>query len=185
MATVSNFVPSTGSEAEWNAAFYRLEDYFRALRLVNKVQQSQVILRLLRSAAARHVQDPGQSPTALAMEEARAEMDRWFERAVGAQERLNVEGLISLLAIDAPERWPLTFSSEEIPDDLRRELLESEVRAGPNLQVSSMTPRPIDVGPLLDPINLTGTWGNLRRGLAIVTLFLLAAASVVIFLIAK
>jgi len=185
MATVSTFSPATGSEAEWNAAFYRLEDYFRALRFVNKVQQSQVILRLLEGAAARHALDPNQNPTALAMEQASIEMTEWFERAFGPRERLNVEGLISLLAIDAPERWPLTFSKDEIAPELRRELLESEVRAGPNLRISSMTPRPIDVGPLLDPIILTGAWGSLKRSLAILTVFALATASIVLFLMTK
>ena len=69
---MNTFFPRTGSEAEWNAAYYRLEDYFRALRLVNKMHQSQIILRILERAAARHARDATQSPTVLAMEEAGA-----------------------------------------------------------------------------------------------------------------
>jgi hypothetical protein len=157
------FFPTTGSEAEWNAAYYRLEDYFRALRLVNKVHQSQVILRLLESAAVRHAQDPSQNPTALAMDEARAMMDRWFAEVFGQRERLNVVGLISLLAVDVPERWPLAFPCGEIPAELRRDLRESDVRAGPDLLMSSMTPRAIDVGALLEPIRLSNAWENTRR----------------------
>lgn len=167
MATVKTFFPTTGSEAEWNVAFYRLEDYFRALRFVNKLHQSQIILRLLESAAIRHAQDPSQDPTVLAMEEARAAMERWFEGVFGHRERLNVVGLISLLAVDAPERWPLAFPQDEIPVELGRELRESDVRAGPDLLVSSMTPRPIDVGPFLEPIDLSETLGMAGRGLAI------------------
>jgi hypothetical protein len=164
---VRTFFPTTGSEADWNVAFYRLEDYFRALRFVNKLHQSQIILRLLESAAARHAQDPSQNPTVLAMEEARAAMERWFEGIFGHRERLSVVGLISLLAVDAPERWPLAFPQDEIPVELGRELRESDVRAGPDLLVSSMTPRPIDVGPLLEPIDLSETLGMAGRGLAI------------------
>ena len=179
---MSTFHPTTGSEAEWNAAFYRLEDYCRALLLVNKVQQSQVILGWLESAAARHAQDPRLNPTALAMEEARAAMDHWFEGVFGRRERLSVVGLISLLAVDTPEKWPLGFPTGEIPPELKRELRESEVRAGPNLEVSSMTPRPIDVGPLLNPTHFADPLGKAGRGLAIATVVVLATVFVCIFL---
>ena len=179
------FFPTTGSEAEWNAAYYRLEDYFRALRLVNKLQQSQVILRLLESAAIRHAQDPSQNPTALAMEEARATMDRWFAEIFGQRERLTVVGLISLLAVDAPERWPLAFPCGEIPAELRRDLRESDVRAGPDLLMSSMTPRPIDVGALLDPLSLSNTWEKARRGLAIMMVVILACVSIYFLLLVR
>ena len=76
---MNTFFPMTGSETDWNSAYYRLEDYFRAMRMVNKVHQSQIILHILERAAARHAKDPNQNPTALAMEEARALMDQWFE----------------------------------------------------------------------------------------------------------
>ncbi len=183
LATVKSFLPKTGSEAQWNAAFYRLEDYFRALRLVNKVQQSQIILGLLESAAARHALDTAGDPTALAMEEACAAMDHWFEGIFGPREQLSVVGLISLLAVDAPEKWPLAFPTGEIPVELRRDLLESDVRAGPNLQVSSMTPRPIDVGSLLDPSPLSDTLNRAGRGVAILAVVILAAVSIFVFLI--
>ena len=182
---MSTFHPMTGSEAEWNAAFYRLEDYCRALRLVNKVQQSQVILGWLESAAARHAQDPQLNPTALAMVEARAAMDHWFEGIFGRRERLSVVGLISLLAVDAPEKWPLGFPSDDIPIELQRELRESDVRAGPNLAISSMTPRPIDVGPLLNPTHFAETLEKAGRGLALVAVVVLATVSIAIFLAIK
>ena len=34
---MKTFFPQTGTDEEWNAAYYRLEDYLRALRVVNKV----------------------------------------------------------------------------------------------------------------------------------------------------
>jgi hypothetical protein len=182
LTTGKMFFPTTGSETEWNIAFYRLEDYFRALRLVNRLHQSQLILRLLQSAAARHALDPTQNPTALAMEEARGMMDRWFEGIFGQRERISVVGLISLLAVNAPEKWPFAFPSGEVPDQLRLELEESDLRAGPDLLISSMTPRPIDVGPLLEPISLPDALGRLGRGLAIFAVVLLASFSLYFFL---
>jgi hypothetical protein len=168
------FSPSTGSEADWNAAYYRLEDYLRALRIVNKVHQSQIILRLLQLAAARHARDPAQNPTVLAMQEARATMDQWFETLLGPRERIGVVGLISLLVVDAPVKWPAAFLSDADFPEFRRAMRESDVRAGPDLQVSSMVPRPIDVTPLLDPIQRVGALGKDRPGLNV-------AAAVIIF----
>ncbi len=179
------FFPTTGSEAEWNAAFYRLEDYFRALRIVNKVHQSQVILRILASAAARHARDPGQNPTALAMEEARATMEQWFAEVLGRRQCLSVIGLISLLAVDAPTRWPLAFPCDDIPAELRQALRESDVRAGPDLMTSSMTPRPIDVGALLEPIQLPQTLEKVGRSLAVLAAVGLACVFIYIVLLIK
>jgi len=179
MVAVKEFFPKTGTGEEWNAAYYRLEDYFRALRMVNKVHQSQVILRLLEAAAERHSLDPAQNPTTLAMDEAQAKVEHCFQDVFGEdREQLSVLGRISLLAVDAPERWPRVFLSEGIPDDLRRELRESYVRSGPDLQVSSMTPRPIDVGALLTPINISETLEKARRS---ITMF--AAAAVFLALV--
>jgi hypothetical protein len=183
---MNTFFPTTGSEADWNAAYYRLEDYFRALCMVNKVHQSQVILRLLEAAAVRHALDVSQNPTVLAMEEARATMNQWFEAILGRRERIGVGGLISLLAIDAPERWPAAFLSEEIPAECLREMQESGLRAGPDLQVSSMVPRPIDVSPLLDPIHLSDALDKARWSLAILaTLAALVVLSVSLFLVMR
>jgi hypothetical protein len=44
---MSTFHPTTASEAEWNAAFYRLEDYCRALRLVNKAGRGLAVLTVV------------------------------------------------------------------------------------------------------------------------------------------
>ena len=74
------FYPDTGTPEEWNAAYYRLEDYFRAHLVTNKIHQSQTILRLLRRAAVRHALEPDKSPTKLALEETYAEIDRWFQQ---------------------------------------------------------------------------------------------------------
>jgi hypothetical protein len=182
---MNTFFPMTGTESDWNAAFYRLEDYFRAMRMVNKLHQSQIILRVLEKAAARHAVDPSQNPTALAMEEARAEMSQWFENILGQRERIGTVGLLSLLAADAPARWPVAFLGDEVPAELQREMQESDVRAGPDLQVSSMVPRPIDVSPLLDPIHLSDALEKMRWSmtlLAVLVAFVALSFSLFVFI---
>ena len=171
---MKTFSPQTGSETEWNAAYYRLEDYLRALHVVNKVQQSQIILGLLQTAAIKHAQNPGQSPTALAMEEAYAAMDRWLGKIFQPQKSVSGAGLVSLLITDAVEKWPTAFMADDVPPDLQRAMQESDVRAGPDLRVSNMVPRPIDPSPLLEAM-LPDRWERPSRG-AVVTIGLAAAA---------
>jgi hypothetical protein len=177
------FFQSTGAETEWNAAYYRLEDYFRALHLVNKVQQSQIILRLLQAAAVKHGQNPGQNPTTLAMEEAYAAMDGWLEEIFQRHERVAGAGLVSLLITDAAEKWPTAFMADEIPADFQQAMQESDVRAGPDLQVSSMVPRPIDPGPLLEAM-LPERWEKLGRGALVTTcLAVIAILALILFFV--
>jgi hypothetical protein len=175
-----NFFPETGSEAEWNAAYYRLEDYLRALHVVNKVRQSQIILRLLQAAAVKHALNPDQSPTTLALELAYAAMDRWFEKILPRPDRVAVVGPLSLLITDAAEKWPTVFLSDEVPLDFYRVMQESQVRAGPDLQVSSMVPRPIDISPLVETI-FEDSSERLQKG-AVLMAFVVVSAIAAVFL---
>ncbi len=153
---MNTFFPHTGTEEEWNAAYYRLEDYLRALRVVNKVRQSQIILPVLQAAAARHAQDPTLNPTALAVQELFEVLDSWFARAALASETLATTGRVAFLLTDSAEKWPEYFLAEEIPAEYARELRECETLAGPDLEMSSMVPRPLDI-PAPD-VSLPAAW---------------------------
>jgi hypothetical protein len=161
------YYPQTGTAEEWNAAYYRLEDYFRAHRVTNKVHQSQIILRLLQRAAARHAQSPQEPPIKLALEEAYAEMDHWFARLISdpqvPPQRASAMGRVSMHLLDAPEKWPNLFLTPDglIPDDFLAAMRDSSVRSGPDLSVSSMVPRPLDASPVSELLD--ETWERLSR----------------------
>jgi hypothetical protein len=127
-----------------------LEDYLRAMHLTNKLHQNQIILRLLRLAAERHARNPEIPPTSLALEAAQDEMDSWFKAILADQARSPISGRVSLLITGAAQKWPAAFLSPEVPSECQQALAESEVRAGPNLQISSMVTRPFDFGPLAE-----------------------------------
>jgi hypothetical protein len=135
----------------WNAAYVRVEDYLRAHRLHNRLHQSRLIQRILERAARRHEANPALDPTTLAAEETEAMMDAWFAEVLDEQgmphDRLAVDGRVALLLSDGPERWPYAFLDEErIPEDFKKAMRSSNLEAGPDLAVSSMVPRPIDLG---------------------------------------
>ncbi|HEY1792830.1 MAG TPA: hypothetical protein VGG34_07920 [Opitutaceae bacterium] len=149
------FRPKTGTMDSWNAAYVRVEDYLRAHRVHNRLHQSRLIQRILERAARLHAAHPALDPTRLAAEETERMMDAWFADVLDARdqphERLAVDGRVALLLSDGPERWPFAFMEDRsIPDDFARAMRSSILVAGPDLAVSSMVPRPIDLGPITE-----------------------------------
>ena len=145
------FRPKTGTMESWNAAYVRVEDYLRAHRIHNRLHQSRLIQKILERAARRHEAHPALDPTTLAAEETEEMMDGWFAEVLDEKgvphDRLAVDGRVALLLSDGPERWPYAFLDEEnIPEEFRRAMRSSILEAGPDLAISSMVPRPIDLG---------------------------------------
>jgi hypothetical protein len=152
---LSTFQPKTGTPEAWNDAYVRVEDYLRAHRIHNRLHQSRLIIRILERAARRHEENPGLDPTTLAAEEAERMMDTWFGEVLGEKDlphdRIAVIGRVALLLTDGAEKNPYAFLDEErIPPEFARALQQSSIEAGPDLAVSSMVPRPIDLGPLTE-----------------------------------
>lgn len=145
------FRPKTGTMESWNAAYVRVEDYLRAHRIHNRLHQSRLIQKILERAARRHAAHPALDPTSVAAEETEALMDTWFAEVLDEvgqpHDRLAIDGRVALLLSDGPERWPYAFLDEDnIPADFADAMRSSNLVAGPDLAVSSMVPRPIDLG---------------------------------------
>lgn len=147
------FRPRTGTLDEWNDAYARVEDYLRAHRIHNRLHQSRLILRILERAARRHEENPRLNPTTLAAEEAGRMMDAWFGAILRDQhlssDRTAVAGRVALLLTDGPQKNPYAFLNEEqMPPEFVQAMRQSSIEAGPDLAVSNMVPRPIDLGPI-------------------------------------
>lgn len=147
------FRPTTGAMNEWNAAYVRVEDYLRAHRIHNRLHQSRLIQQVLERAARRHESDPATSPTKLAAEEIEATMDLWFADMLDQRdqphERIAVDGRVALLLCDGPQKWPYAFLDERsVPSDFTQAMRAGVIQAGPDMSISSMVPRPIDLGPI-------------------------------------
>ena len=152
-APLSSFRPRTGTMEAWNAAYGRVEDYLRAHRIHNRLHQSRLIQTILERAARRHEVRPALEPTTLAAEEAEALMDSWFEEILGDKgqqhDRIAIGGRVALLLSDGPQKWPYAFlDTENVPADFKRSMQQSSMEAGPDMAVSSMVPRPIDLGAI-------------------------------------
>jgi hypothetical protein len=139
----------------WNAAYVRTEDYLRAHRIHNRLHQSRLIQAVLERAAHRHAENPALDPTTLAAQEMERLMDDWFAGVLNVtgrpHDRIAIEGRVALLLCDGPQRWPYAFlDSGSIPEEFAAAMRASSIKAGPDMAVSSMVPREIDLGPITE-----------------------------------
>jgi hypothetical protein len=146
-----SFRPATGTAEAWNRAYVRIEDYLRAHRIHYRLHQPRLIRMILERAARRHAADPSLDPTVLAAQEIERLMDDWFADVLDERgqphARIAVDGRVALLLCDGPERWPSAFLDEQhVPVAFVQAMRASSMRAGPDLEVSSMVARPIDFG---------------------------------------
>src|SRR5262245_11577081 len=79
---------------EWNAAYSRVESYFHALRVQNKVLLGRLVNHVLQRAIRRASDSPDRSATELATEEMDHVVTEWFgqvlnEPPVGADQMLS------------------------------------------------------------------------------------------------
>ena len=155
-APLAIFRPRTGTMEAWNAAYVRVEDYLRAHRIHNRLHQSRLIQAVLERAARRHAQNQAQDPTTLAAEECEALMAAWFRDVLGSNkdlpdDRVSVAGRVALLLSEGPQKWPYAFlQRENVPEDFSQAMRASSMEAGPDMSVSNMVPRPIDLGAISD-----------------------------------
>lgn len=154
-AITIDFAPATGTEEEWNEAYARLADYFRAHRLHNRIRRTQLILETLRLAAIQHKLQPSRSPTALAIEQARNMLRDWLGDVYAGLEldttQLEAAGRLGFHLCGGPNRWPHFFlNKDDVPEDMVDAMRSAVRESGPRLQVSKMTPRDIDLGIISD-----------------------------------
>ena len=147
---------------EWNEAYAKVESYFKALRIRNRPLLGQMSLRVLERAQKRAPQELNRTATQLAAEEMDHLVTEWFAEVLqvpptNADQMLSTRGRLALLLADMPGKWQDQFLRPgPWPEDFTEAMRETFLRAGPDFQLSKMTPRPLDLGPLT-------TLGNLGR----------------------
>src|SRR5580658_1459065 len=162
-AAIKQFTESPGGDSrlvagrsldEWNAAYAKVENYFYALRVRNKTLLGQSVLRVLERAMNRAPSEPNHSATQLAVEEMERLVNDWFAGVlqIPPERRdptLSTRGRLALLLADMPGKWQDQFlRPSPWPDEFVSAMREGYLRAGPDFQISKMTPRPFDLGPL-------------------------------------
>jgi hypothetical protein len=169
---------------EWNGAYAKVENYFHALRIRNKPLLGQLVLRVLERAQQRAPSEPNRSATQLAAEEMDRIVTGWFSEVLQspptkADNTLSTRGRLALLMADMPGKWQEQFLRPgPWPEEFTSAMREAFLRAGPDFQISKMTPRPLDLGPITTLANF-GRFPYFRMAL-VWTLFALLLVTIFI-----
>lgn len=138
---------------DWNAAYAKVESYFHALRVRDKMLLGPLVFQVLERASQRARAEPDRSATELAVEEMDRLVNEWFaqvlqDHSIGA-EMLSTRGRMALLLADLAGRWQDQFLRPgPWPEEFVSAMRETYLRAGPDFQMSKMAPRPLDLGPI-------------------------------------
>jgi hypothetical protein len=145
--------PVAKEQEAWNEAYDRLLNFLRTFELADHAHVSQTALKLFQDAKVAHRQDPTRDPVTHTMEQAQHHLAEWLAINLGAENRVPSHilstGYIALLLSQVYRTAPRSFLANPLPEELRQALRETLIVAGPDLQVSSMTPRHLDFGPML------------------------------------
>ena len=118
------------------------------------------MLRVLERAMRRAPAEPDRSATQLAAEEMDHLVTEWFAAVLqtsptGTDQMLSTRGRLALLLADMPGKWQDQFLRPgPWPEEFVNAMRETFLRAGPDFQLSKMTPRPLDLGPITTLTNL-------------------------------
>ena len=180
MASLGSETTTIPHASEWDEAYSRVESYFRAHQIHNRILINRLVNKVI-NRSVQIVREDGGDPVVIAMGLADETMAAWFNRVLGQEgvghHRLSIQGRLSLLMADVPNRWPEhLLANGPLPRELEESMRNCFLEAGPGFQFSNMTPRPIDLGPIA---SVAGeTWATFQkwpliRGLFWWTLFVL------------
>ena len=191
------------SAAEWDEAFEKVENYLRACRVASRLHRARLTAMVLQRAIehrAAAFPSLGKSMVAgfqalenppavatLAIEEARELIALWLANLLPTHTTERpftlAEGFLALYLCDAPMRWPGAFlNPQQAPPDFADTLHARLVKTGPELEVSSMVPRPMDFGLLPDLAgSAMDTFDRLPILRTLLAWVLFAAALIVLF----
>jgi hypothetical protein len=139
---------------DWNAAYAKVESYFHALRVRDKVLLGRLVIHVLKRAMRRAPQELQRPVTELAAEEMDQVVTDWFaqvlqEPPTSTDHMLSTRGRLALMLADMPGKWQEQFLRPgPWPEAFVKAMRDAYLRAGPDFQLAKMAPRPLDLGPI-------------------------------------
>lgn len=189
MDSLRFIAPRSERFVDWTEAYVRVESYFCALRIQNKLLLSQLVAQVLQRTAERLAEEPGASPASLAVGEADRLVEDWFAQVLGSAGveagNARAKGRLALFLADLPSRWQNEFlHSGPWPQAFIDAMRATYLKTGPDFQIARMTPREMDLG-LVSAV-ADETWRVIDRwpilGAMLVWGAYLAAAGAVLYL---
>jgi len=143
----------SAEQVAWNQAYDRLQNFLNTFMLSDHLEVSRLALKLLGQSRELHRQDPSRDPTTLVMEQTQKLLTEWLATNLDKRDispsQIISSGGIALLLSRMPETAPGVFLASPLSEDLQQAMRQALLVTGPDLKISSMTPRHIDYGPML------------------------------------
>jgi hypothetical protein len=165
-----NASPTSAESAEqtaWNRAYERLQNFLDSFALSDRAEVSRLALKLFDQARELHRRDPSRDPATLVMEQAQKLVTDWLATNLDERDKppsqIFSSGCIALLLSGLFRTAPAAFLASPLPDDLRQSMRRTLLVTGPDFNISSMTPRRIDYGPMLTLARQTWHRWNTRE----------------------
>jgi hypothetical protein len=182
MASINQ--PSLNEAEKWNRAYDRLTNFLSTFELGDRAHVSQITLKIFQQAKELHAQDPTRDPTALTLGQAQKCLADWLATNLNEENKSPSHvlpiGYIAVLLSRVNQTAPSAFLAGALPEELRQALRETLLVTGPDLNVSSMTPRHLDFGPMLQFAKQT--WHRLDAREFFIALVFWAAVYTVFYL---
>jgi hypothetical protein len=145
---------SDQNQEAWNEAHERVTHFLGSFALGDHAHVARLALKILDQAKQIHRGDASRSPTAVTMDQAHRNLADWLATNLGEQDKARsqilADGCTALLLSRVFKTAPETFLAGPLPEELRQALREILLVAGPDLNISRMTPRHLDYGPMLN-----------------------------------
>ena len=146
--------PTEDSIGAWNRAHDRLVRFLNTFALGDRARVSRLTLEILDGAREIHRADPTRDPVTVTMDHAQKLLEEWLAKNLREEgeppARVLATGYVALLLSRLYRVAPASFLQYPLPENLRDSMQRTLVVTGPDLNVSSMTPRHLDYGPMLD-----------------------------------
>jgi hypothetical protein len=137
------------SSPEWKEAWDRINDYLDALKTPESVERELILLSSFERAIVRKREEPFTPATELAFDEVQKNLDRslshLIDQGVSDHRRL-IEERVRLYLTESID-GNILGRTEELSEEVLQALREVKLQAAPNLQVASITARPLELSP--------------------------------------
>jgi hypothetical protein len=137
----------------WNEAYDRLSNFLSTFALGDHAYVSKLALDFISEAQKLHRENPSPEPIIQTMTHAQKQLAIWLQTNLDEKDqsasRVLANGYIALLLSQLYRKSPASFLATPLSDDVRQSMRQTLLVAGPDLNVSSMTPRHLDYGPML------------------------------------
>lgn len=140
------------TNSAWDEALARLMAFLAAMHTGGVEHRTRLAMAIIDEARRQQEIDPTLPPVEQTMKIAFRRLDEWFGQALEGVDmpssRKVPAGIVGMRVTDAVARFPDVVLRADPPAEMKATLARVSFRTGPDLAISSMTPREMEFGAM-------------------------------------